>query len=130
MTTDFPDLNSVNFPDLMPKDVELMMRYLVRELSSTQEEYSKVRHEYAKAKASYTVEMAIARDEAKSSGNKTTAQEREDIALLQNRTLFEDLLTQEAKVDVYKGKIERLKAQSDLVRSVNASVRESMRIGE
>lgn len=130
MTQDFPDLDPAAFEELGPKEVELQMRYLSRELSETQKGYAQHREDYAKAKADYTVKMAKSRDKFARSGTKSTSQEREDLALIENEEAYGDLLMQEAIVDVYKGKIERLKAQSDLVRSVGASVRESMKIGD
>lgn len=130
MTQDFPELDPANFEEIGPREVELQMRYLSRELSETQKAYAENRQDYAKAKATYTVTMAKSRNQYANSGEKLTSQKIEDLALIDNETAFGDLLMQEAIVDVCKGKIERLKAQSDLVRSVGASVRESMKIGE
>jgi hypothetical protein len=59
-------------------------------------------------------------------GKNYTETQKQDQSLVDNALLAEAFALDKAKVEVYKGKINVLKAQSDLVRSVMVSVRTSM----
>jgi len=130
VSKDFPALQQADFDTLTPPEVEKFNRYLVRELGATQIILGNLQETLAQTEADFNLAMAKSRLEyggkKLENGKNYTETQKQDQALVDNALLAEAFALDKAKVEVYKGKINVLKAQSDLVRSVMVSVRTSM----
>ena len=131
---DFPEMNEADFDTLTPPEVERFNRYLVRELGATQKILGGLQETLAQTESDLSLAMAKSRLEygskSRPDGKNYTETQKDDEALVSNHVLAEAFALDKAKVEVYKGKINILKAQSDLVRSVMVSVRTSMEMDD
>jgi hypothetical protein len=85
---------------------------------------------YHRNKFAYEVSMAKSRLELASKSSPTgknyTIGEREDMALVQNETLYYVLLEAETFVKANRANVARLRVQVDIARSIGTSVRTGM----
>ena len=130
MNRDFPNLVEADFDTLTPPEAEMFSRYIVRELGKAELELRKWQQDYGQTESDFEIEMARSRlhygtISKTASGKNYTEQDKKDQALVDNAILSGELAKIKALVEISKGRINVLKAQSDLVRSVMVSVRTS-----
>ena len=126
---DFPLLDEADFDALTPVQIENFARYLVRELGEAEKNLSAYQVDYAEAETYLEDKMALQRmhysSVSRENGKNYTVQQTEDSARLDCGKEWSDYSKLKALVEISKGRINVLKAQSDLVRSVMVSVRTS-----
>lgn len=126
---DFPLLDEADFDALTPVQIENFARYLVRELGEGEKNLSKYQVDYAEAETYLENKMALKRmeysGESRKDGKNRTVSQVEDLARLDCGVEWSNYSKLKALVEISKGRINVLKAQSDLVRSVMVSVRTS-----
>lgn len=126
---DFPLLDESDFDALSPVQIENFARYLVRELGEAEKNLSNYQVDYAQTETDLENEMARKRllfgSQSRTDGKNHTVQQVEDLARGETETLWGEYSKLKALVEIWKGRINVLKAQSDLVRSVMVSVRTS-----
>ena len=129
MNKDFPLLDERDFEALTPVQIENFARYLVRELGEAEKKLSGYQVDYADAETLLEDKMALQRMHyssiSRENGKNYTVQQTEDSARLDCGQEWSDYSKLKALVEISKGRINVLKAQSDLVRSVMVSVRTS-----
>lgn len=131
MTKDFPNLKEADFDTLTPPEAELFARWLIREFGATETALKKYQTDYGQTEHDLEVAMATTRfnlggEKREEGGKAYTEQDRKDKALIDNQVLAQELSILKVQVEIGKGHVNILKAQSDLVRSVMVSVRTSM----
>jgi len=126
---DFPLLDERDFEALTPVQIENFARYLVRQLGEAEQNLSGYQTEYAQTETDLENEMARRRmfhsSQSRQDGKNYTVQQVEDLARIDTEILWGEYSKLKALVEIWKGRINVLKAQSDLVRSVMVSVRTS-----
>ena len=131
MSKDFPDLNQADFDGLSPIECETMARWIIRKLNESEAELSKYQEVFAQTESDLETEMARRRMHysslSRDNGKNYTVQQTEDSARLDCEILWSEYSKLKALVEIWKGRINVLKAQSDLVRSVMVSVREGQK---
>ena len=122
-----------DFPILTPTQIEQQLRSLSRQIGLAQQENADIEMSYSTKKAQLEISMARTRlkyaDMSKPNGKNHTADERTDLAVIENEQLFRDVAVEEAKVKASRGRINQLNTQTDIARSVSTSVRTSMQVG-
>lgn len=128
--SDFPDLKHSDFDTLTAPEVEEYARWLIRQFNSTQKELEEIQTQFAQTESDLNLAMAKSRlqygMQSRPDGKNYTETQKEDQALVDNEQLAGIYALDRAKVEILKGRVGFLKAQSDLVRSVMVSVRTSM----
>lgn len=128
---DFPNLNASDFNTLTPVECETMARWIIRELSKAETVLKENQELLAQTEHDLEVEMARSRFNLaiglRENGKAYTEQQKQDNALITNEKMALETALLKVKVDVAKKRIDILKTQSELVRSVMVSVRESMK---
>lgn len=129
MSKDFANLGEKDLDTLNPVDGEEFARWIIRKIGEAQIALSSLQEGLAQTEADYNLAMAQSRldygNKSRADGKNYTETQKEDQALVDNSLLAEAFLLDKAKVEVYKGKIRVLQTQSELVRSVMVSIRES-----
>ena len=128
MNRDFPNLVEADFDTLTPPEVETFNRYLVRQLGEAQLELRKYQLELGQTESDLEIEMARSRLHYGTvskdvSGKNYTEQDKKDQALVDNAILAGEFAKLKTLVEIVKGRINVLKTQSELVRSMGVSVR-------
>ena len=128
MNRDFPNLVEADFDTLTPPEVETFNRYLVRQLGEAQLELRKYQLELGQTESDLEIEMARSRlyygtVSKDVSGKNYTEQDKKDQALVDNAILAGEFAKLKTLVEIVKGRINVLKTQSELVRSMGVSVR-------
>lgn len=130
MSKDFPLLNEADFDTLTPPEAELFARWLVREFGKAESDLKSYQTDFAQTETDLENEMARRRMHyssiSRENGKNYTVQQTEDSARIDCEVLWGEYSKLKALVEISKGRINVLKAQSDLVRSVMVSVRTSM----
>ena len=113
------------FSILTPTQVEHQLRQISRDLDKSQDEAATVERAFTDAK--YELEIAQAKliEELRESGEKRNVQEKEAYVTIHSSTQLRALYNAESAVKINRSFIGKLKTQSDIVRSVIVSVRES-----
>lgn len=110
-----------------PAQVERRLRDLSRELDEAHENLVQAEHHYATTKSSYEIAIATTRiklsNQSRPDGKNYSVQEREDIALVENKALHIAMGEADAVVRASRANSVRIKIQIDSARSVGTLVR-------
>jgi hypothetical protein len=113
-----------------PEIVEKRLVTLSRELDAAHNESVLAESAYFDAKAAYEIGIASARMKVGAKfadmGVKVTVQEREDEALLATADLLKAYYRADALQRASKANVQRIRTQTDIARTIAASVRTSM----
>jgi hypothetical protein len=111
---------------ITPAEVERRMVDLSESLDAATTEWEQADFDHRVAKNNFELQMARTRLELHSSGRKLTAQQREDEALLACEELYAILGYAETRQRACRARIDLLRSQADLLRSLGTSVRTAM----
>lgn len=115
---------------ITPAMVESRLRELSKEVDKAHQDLLASETAYNEVKGNYEIAMAKSRMKyattSSPTGKNYTVQEREDLALIDNETLFQDLGIVDAQVKAARANTQRLRIQVEIARSVGTSVRTSM----
>lgn len=115
---------------LTPMDIEKKLVFLSQQIEKVQTELNDKESEYVTAKMEYELAMAHSRKRMMGArteaGTKLTAQERDDLALLENEDAYRLVNALEVLVKALRGTAGQIKTQVDIARSLGTSVRTAM----
>lgn len=115
---------------ITPAMVEKRLHALSKEIDSAHIDLVQIETRFNSVKGDYEIGMAKSRMHYASTSSPTgknyTVQEREDLALLDNKDLYATLGIVDAQVKAARANTARLKIQVEIARSVGTSVRTSM----
>lgn len=113
-----------------PAQIEARLKALSKEIDEVHVQLVDAERDYNTAKANYEIAMAFSRmtyaSKSSPSGKNFTVQERDDLAILENRELHLQLAIDEAKVKAARANANRIKTQVEIARSIGTSVRTSL----
>lgn len=107
-----------------PRSIEQRLIELEGAIDHAYEYMAKMEIAYQDAKTAY--ELGMARSRTLPRESKTTAQEREDDALLANQTEYEEMMAAYGILKGARGNLERLRVQVDITRSLGATLRAAL----
>lgn len=115
---------------ITPAMIENRLRELSKEVDKAHMDLLNAETAYNEAKGSYEIAMAKSRMKyattSSPTGKNYTVQEREDLALIDNESLYQDLGIVDAQVKAARANTQRLRIQVEIARSVGTSVRTSL----
>lgn len=115
---------------ITPAMIENRLRELSKEVDNAHMDLVKIETAFNEVKASYEIAMAKSRMKyattSSPTGKNYTVQEREDLALIDNESLYQDLGIVDAQVKAARANTQRLRIQVEIARSVGTSVRTSL----
>lgn len=110
-----------------PGTVERQLIKLSKELDEAHESVVRAEHLYAQTKSEYEIKVAESRIKlaglSRPDGKNYSVQERDDLALIENKDLHRELGTADALVKAMRANAARIKTQIDLARSVGTLVK-------
>jgi len=113
-----------------PAQIEARLYALSKEIDEAHEELVASENVYNIVKSKYEIAMAEGRmryaSQSSPTGKNYTVQERDDMALLDNKTLHMEIGIAEATVKASRANTSRIKTQVEIARSIGTSVRTSM----
>lgn len=113
-----------------PMQVEQRLKDLSKEVDRVQKDLEAAERNYFETKAKYEISLAKSRlayaEISSPKGKNYTVQEREDLALIDNKEFHLEIAQAEAIVRAVRGDAQRVRMQVDLARSIGTSVRTSM----
>lgn len=115
---------------ITPAMIERRLRELSKEVDGAHMDLVNIETSYNAAKSKYEIAMAKSRMKyattSSPTGKNYTVQEREDLAMIENESLYTDLNIVDAQVKAARANTQRLRIQVEIARSVGTSVRTSM----
>lgn len=110
--------------DVTPQSIENRLIQLEGAIDYAYDYAAKQEISYQDAKTAYELAMAASRTTPTES--KRGVQEKEDYALLENRSEYEEMMAALGLVKAARGNLERLRIQVDITRSLGATLRSAM----
>ena len=117
---------------LTPSQIERELYELSKDVEGVQRTIEIVEKDYADTKAEYEIALARTRlyyaGRSRPDGKNYTTQERDDLAIVENKELHFHLAAIEATARATRAKAKSIELQVEILRSRSASVRSEMKL--